>query len=39
VIAACVQQGKSVYRFLCQAIAAWFENRPAPSLLPAGAGG
>ena len=33
-IATCVQQGNSVYTFLCQAIAAWFENRPAPSLLP-----
>jgi transposase len=34
VIATCVQQGRSVYGFLCQAIAAWFENRPAPSLVP-----
>ena len=34
VIATCVQQGQSVYAFLCQAIAAWFENRLAPSLLP-----
>ncbi len=34
VIATCVQQGRSVYAFLCQAIAAWFENRPAPSLVP-----
>ena len=34
VIATCIQQGKSVYAFLCQAIAAWFENRPAPSLVP-----
>jgi transposase len=39
VIATCVQQGKSVYGFLCQAIAAWFENKPAPSLVPAGARG
>jgi transposase len=35
VIATCVQQGKSVYGFLCEAITAWFENRPAPSLVPA----
>jgi transposase len=34
VIATCVQQGRSVYSFLSQAIAAWFENRPAPSLVP-----
>jgi len=33
VIATCIQQGQSVYAFLCQAIAAWFEDRPAPSLL------
>jgi transposase len=33
-IATCVQQGKSVYVFLCRAIAAWFENEPAPSLVP-----
>ena len=39
VIAPCVQQGKSVYGFLCQAIAAWFENRPAPSLVPEGSRG
>lgn len=36
VIATCVQQGQSVYAFLCQAIGAWFENQPAPSLLPTG---
>lgn len=35
VIATCVQQGNSVYEFLCAAIKAWFENRPAPSLVPA----
>lgn len=35
VIATCVQQGKSVYGFLCQASAAWFANRPTPSLIPA----
>ena len=34
VIATCVQQGKSVYDFLCAAINAWFENQPAPSLVP-----
>jgi transposase len=39
VIATCVQQGKSVYAFLCQAVEAWFENRPAPSLLPEGSRG
>jgi transposase len=39
VIATCVQQGKSVYGFLCAAIANWFKNEPAPSLLPQGAGG
>lgn len=39
VIATCVQQGKSVYEFLCAAIGAWFENEPAPSLLPTGVGG
>jgi len=35
VIATCVQQGKSVYRFLCEAVRKWFEGEPAPSLLPA----
>src|SRR5712692_988084 len=39
VIATCVQQGKSVYVFLCAAIANWFKNEPAPSLLPKGVGG
>lgn len=34
VIATCIQQGQSVYTFLCQAITAWFENGPAPSLAP-----
>ena len=34
VIATCVQQGKSVYEFLCTAIARWFAGEPAPSLLP-----
>jgi transposase len=34
VIATCVQQGKSVYGFLCEAVRRWFEGGPAPSLLP-----
>jgi transposase len=34
VIASCTQQGKSVYLFLCDAIARWFAGEPAPSLLP-----
>ena len=32
-IATCRQRGKSVYRFLCEAIQAQLDNRPAPSLL------
>jgi hypothetical protein len=36
VIATCAQRGKSVYQFLCQAIGAWWANRPAPSLVPEG---
>jgi transposase len=36
VIATCAQQGKSVYTFLCDAIARWFAGEPAPSLLPEG---
>ena len=36
VIATCVQQGKSVYEFLCTAIGRWFADEPAPSLLPGG---
>jgi transposase len=39
VIATCVQQGKSVYDFLCVAIRNWFANEPAPSLLAGGAKG
>lgn len=39
VVATCMQQGKSVYSFLCQVIAAWFENRPAPTLMPTAASG
>jgi len=34
VIATCVQQGKSVYSFLCEAVGKWFEGESAPSLLP-----
>jgi transposase len=34
VIATCVQQGKSVYGFLCEAVGSWFEGGPSPSLLP-----
>jgi transposase len=39
VIATCVRQGKSVYGFLCQAIDAWFANKPAPSLAATGSRG
>jgi transposase len=35
VIATCVQQGRSVYDFLCTAVAQWFGVKPAPSLLEA----
>jgi transposase len=34
VIATCVQQGKSVYVFLREAVGSWLEGEPAPSLLP-----
>ena len=34
VIATCVQQGKSVYGFLCEAVGSWFEGGPTPSLQP-----
>src|SRR5919108_2239862 len=37
VIATCVQQGRSVYQYLCAAVGNWFANEPAPSLLPLGA--
>jgi transposase len=33
VIATCAQQGKSVYTYLCDAIARWFAGESAPSLL------
>jgi transposase len=36
VIATCTQQGKSVYEYLCAAIASWFANAPAPTLLASG---
>jgi hypothetical protein len=35
VIATCVQQGRSVYDFLREAVGNWFEGKPAPSLLAA----
>jgi transposase len=34
-IATCVQQGRSVWNYLCEAVGNWFTDRPAPSLLPA----
>jgi len=34
VIATCVQQGRSVYRFLRAAVGSWFAGEPSPSLLP-----
>ena len=34
VIATCVQQGRSLYAFLRQAVHNWFAGEPAPSLLP-----
>lgn len=36
VIATCVQQGRSVYDYLQTAVANWFNEQPAPSLLPSG---
>lgn len=33
-IATCVQQGKSVYSFLCEAVGQWFAGEPGPSLRP-----
>jgi transposase len=35
-IATCAQQGRSVYTYLYETIAAHFRNAPAPSLMPAG---
>jgi transposase len=35
-IATCAQRGQSVYDFLCTAMACWFANEPAPSLLARG---
>jgi transposase len=34
VIATCARHGRSVYAFLKEAIARWFKDEPAPSLLP-----
>jgi hypothetical protein len=34
-IATCVQQGRSVWHYLCEAVGNWFAGRPASSLLPA----
>jgi transposase len=34
-IATCVQQGRSVWHFVREAVSNWFAGRPAPSLLPA----
>jgi transposase len=34
VIATCVQQGRSVYGFLCEAVGQWFAGEPGPSLRP-----
>jgi transposase len=36
VIATCSQQGRSVFAYLEAAVAAWFEDEEAPSLLPRG---
>jgi transposase len=33
-IATCAQQGRSVFEYLSAAVTAWFEQAPAPSLLP-----
>lgn len=35
VIASCVQQGRSVYGFLREAVGRWLAGEPSPSLLPA----
>ena len=34
-IATCVQQGRSVWNYLCEAVGSWFAGGPAPSLLAA----
>jgi transposase len=34
-IATCVQQGRSVWHYLCEVVGNWFVGRPVPSLLPA----
>ena len=33
VVTTCTQQGRSVFEYLCQAVTAHFQQRPAPSLL------
>jgi transposase len=33
-IATCVQQGRSVWSYLCEAVGNWFAGGPVPSLLP-----
>ena len=35
-IATCVQQGRSVYEYLREAVGRWFRGEPGPSLLPGG---
>jgi hypothetical protein len=34
VVQTCAQQGRSVFDFLCDALSAYFQGEPAPSLLP-----
>lgn len=38
VIATCVQQSQSVYRFLREAVGSWWEGKPTPSLLASASG-
>jgi len=33
-VVTCEQQGRSVFEFLCEAVAAHFASQPAPSLVP-----
>jgi transposase len=33
-IATCVQQGRSVWSYLCEVVGNWFAGRPTPSLMP-----
>jgi transposase len=37
VIATCARHSRSAYAYLKEAVASWFKNEPAPSLLPQGA--